>query len=976
MRVLAQRAVRAPRGQRPRGAPIAVVGLVAGLLGRQVEADDVRRVARRRGARRSSGSMTSYGGATTCARSPTARRVEAQGAEGSDLGHGTLGGRRAGRRLGGRGHRTIAAARPRPAGSVDGDRSGRPRAGATFPGSGRPCCRPPTGPATESACPDRDASLRHAPLCPRLAAVARDPRAWSPLRDRPRPVAAADGLTMEAHALLDGHARRRLVDGHRGPPQERRPADHRRAAARPAAPRAGRGSGRPWTCRRSRTRRSACTPSRRRSGATSRSASSTATTSSPRPRPPSPSTTRPSSSSASSPSGPGDIVGGLDLLPNENNVAPLDVPLDPGGPARAGRGVGRARPARLAGRRLVAAVEGAARGAAAAGSPAGGRLVIVGGTAGPATLVRVPRRRSCRTGRPRPSTSRRARSSPARRRSRRSATDARRAVGGRSAGGRAARDGRRPRRRRRARLRQRLGHDRRLRPDRSWIADTQRWPRACGAGCSRPRSSGGPDPHRRQPARAGRGRSCRRWRCRRSAASSLLLGAYILLIGPINYLVLRRLDRREWAWVTMPVLIVAFAVGRVWLRRPRSAAASVIVNEVAIVRGSPGATDGTAQVYLGVFSPSRGTYQLSVPGGALLSSPINGDVLRRRRHGRPRSTSCRATRRSVRDLAVGFGSLRTIRAETAVERPARSRPTSASRTAASRGRSRTPPTRRSRSRPSSLAARSRVLADLAPGAHGDRRRRRSRPSSSASRSRTRSSARSSSATPSQLGDDAARLYRRHTIVDQLTYDPNFGSTGQLPADGAGHPRLGRPASLLPVEIEGQQPRRTGQRPVLPARPTLAVQRHRPRSAATCIRSHVIDVGRRVLQQGPVQHQLRARQRRRWRTGRSPFEGTFDADRARDRPQLRRRPVGAASSRSRSSRSPRSRTACPDPPTPDCAARPDFDGLPEVELFDLTTPALDAPAASDRRHALRARRPGALRGPGDRHGPRPLRQRPE
>ena len=41
----------------------------------------------------------------------------------------------------------------------------------------------------------------------------------------------------------------------------------------------------------------------------------------------------------------------------------------------------------------------------------------------------------------------------------------------------------------------------------------------------------------------------------------MLLGAYILLIGPINYLVLRRLDRREWAWVTMPVLIVVFAVG-------------------------------------------------------------------------------------------------------------------------------------------------------------------------------------------------------------------------------------------------------------------------------------------------------------------------------------------------------------------------------------------------------------------------------
>ena len=86
-----------------------------------------------------------------------------------------------------------------------------------------------------------------------------------------------------------------------------------------------------------------------------------------------------------------------------------------------------------------------------------------------------------------------------------------------------------------------------------------------------------------------------------------LLGAYILLIGPINYLVLKRLDRREWAWVTMPALIVAFAVAAYGFGSLLRGS-EVIVNEVAIVRGAPGATEGTAQAYLGVFSPSRGTY--------------------------------------------------------------------------------------------------------------------------------------------------------------------------------------------------------------------------------------------------------------------------------------------------------------------------------------------------------------------------------
>jgi len=62
--------------------------------------------------------------------------------------------------------------------------------------------------------------------------------------------------------------------------------------------------------------------------------------------------------------------------------------------------------------------------------------------------------------------------------------------------------------------------------------------------------------------------------------------------------------------------------------------------------------------------------------------------------------------------------------------------------------------------------------------------------------------------PGQLGDDANRLYARHTIVDQLTYDPNFGFTGQLPADGP-VVLAWADRELLPVEIEGQVPRRTG-----------------------------------------------------------------------------------------------------------------------------------------------------------------------
>ena len=91
-----------------------------------------------------------------------------------------------------------------------------------------------------------------------------------------------------------------------------------------------------------------------------------------------------------------------------------------------------------------------------------------------------------------------------------------------------------------------------------------------------------------------------------------IIGAYILIIGPINYLILKRLDRRELAWVTMPVLVLAFA-GAAFGYGALLKGTDVVINEVAIVHGAPDATEATAQVYFGIFSPNRATYRVDVP---------------------------------------------------------------------------------------------------------------------------------------------------------------------------------------------------------------------------------------------------------------------------------------------------------------------------------------------------------------------------
>jgi hypothetical protein len=147
----------------------------------------------------------------------------------------------------------------------------------------------------------------------------------------------------------------------------------------------------------------------------------------------------------------------------------------------------------------------------------------------------------------------------------------------------------------------------------------------------------------------------------------VLLLAYIVLIGPVNYLVLRRLDRREWAWLTMPVLVVVFAVGS-YAMGAALKGSDVIVNEVAIVRAGQGATRGIAQVYVGVFSPSRRTFEVSVPGGALLSSPASSNVFGGTEQ--PIDALMGNVTSRIRNFEVGFGVIRGFRADTAVDAPA------------------------------------------------------------------------------------------------------------------------------------------------------------------------------------------------------------------------------------------------------------------------------------------------------------------
>lgn len=280
-----------------------------------------------------------------------------------------------------------------------------------------------------------------------------------------------------------------------------------------------------------------------------------------------------------------------------------------------------------------------------------------------------------------------------------------------------------------------------------------------------------------------------------------ILAGYIVLIGPLNYLVLKRLDRRELAWITMPVLIAVFAVSAYGFGTALRGN-DLIVNEVAIVRGAPGATEGTAQVYLGIFSPSRATYQVQVPGGALLATPISGDFT----VGGDAGTLdvVQGDPSLIRNLSVGFSSLRTIRAESATTVPLLEAQLSLE-DGVLRGTIRNRSDQVLEKVAVVLGGSVAVVGDIAANAETAVTLRPSGNPFFQSLS-DRIFGQVFFGDSSQLTDEGLRMRVRHAVVDQLTYDPMWGNLGSLSASSPVILAWGREA-VLDVRVENQTARR-------------------------------------------------------------------------------------------------------------------------------------------------------------------------
>ena len=103
----------------------------------------------------------------------------------------------------------------------------------------------------------------------------------------------------------------------------------------------------------------------------------------------------------------------------------------------------------------------------------------------------------------------------------------------------------------------------------------------------------------------------------------MFLVAYIVLIGPANYWVLNRINRREYAWFTIPALILIFS-GLAWSVGFELRGNQATLSRLSVVQTWPDSDEAHLEQVLGLLVPRRGDYTLSLTDDRMLRPVTEG----------------------------------------------------------------------------------------------------------------------------------------------------------------------------------------------------------------------------------------------------------------------------------------------------------------------------------------------------------------
>lgn len=111
---------------------------------------------------------------------------------------------------------------------------------------------------------------------------------------------------------------------------------------------------------------------------------------------------------------------------------------------------------------------------------------------------------------------------------------------------------------------------------------------------------------------------------------AFFLLSYIIVLVPVNYFVLKAKDKKEYAWLTTPLIVAVFTIGAYMIGYGFKGGRSLVV-KVGVVEARAGQDTAPSLTYAGLFSPRKTGYDLRLApndtsgqsAATLLSEPFD-----------------------------------------------------------------------------------------------------------------------------------------------------------------------------------------------------------------------------------------------------------------------------------------------------------------------------------------------------------------
>jgi hypothetical protein len=136
------------------------------------------------------------------------------------------------------------------------------------------------------------------------------------------------------------------------------------------------------------------------------------------------------------------------------------------------------------------------------------------------------------------------------------------------------------------------------------------------------------------------------------------LAVYIAIIGPVNYLVLRRLKRGELAWLTIPVVVIIFT----WIAYFFGVfyrGAKPILNRIVLAQAWEGSDQARIRGLVGLYSPNRSKYTMEA-NDQFMFYPLEDSSLQKSGEWQ---TIQQGTNTVLPDVQVEIGGMKAISVE-------------------------------------------------------------------------------------------------------------------------------------------------------------------------------------------------------------------------------------------------------------------------------------------------------------------------